>query len=49
MRQRIAKGYQRGHFWELFQNIGHYTLFVDGSFWCSCDSRREAYDELEEV
>lgn len=39
----------QGSNWELFKVMEHYELWIDGEFWCSGDSRRECYDELEKV
>ena len=35
--------------WELLKVMEHYELWINGEFWCSGDSRRECYDELEKV
>ena len=37
----------RIYFFELELTRGYYTIYLDGAFFCSADSRREAEDEIE--
>lgn len=39
----------QGSNWELFKVMEHYELYINGEFWCSGDSRRECYGELEKA
>ena len=34
---------------EVRRTFDHYTVFVDGEFYCTAESRREAEDEIEEL
>ena len=33
---------------EIRRTYDHYTVYIDGKFYCTADSRREAEDEVEE-
>ena len=49
-RRIIEHGYVNNHHWELCNgSAAPYILFVDGEFYCSCDSKREAYEEIDEI
>lgn len=45
----FERGVHNGKQWELYRWFDHYALYVDGEFWCTCESIREFRDELEEV
>lgn len=31
---------------EIKETMGHFTIFVNGSFWCTCDNQREVDEEI---
>ena len=35
--------------WRIVPVWGHYELYVNGKFWCSADTYKEAFDELEKI
>lgn len=37
----------RGYYFDVERTRGYYTIYLDGSFFCSADSRREAEDEIK--
>lgn len=34
--------------YEIVSNRGHYDVYIDGKFYCSADTMREAAKEVEE-
>ena len=58
MREKTVKrGNHNGHPYELKRRgkdavaagAASYVLYVDGEFYCSCDSRAAAADEIENI
>ena len=46
--QRVNQGHVHSHHWELFRGgAAPFTLYLDGSFYCTCDSLREVDEELD--
>lgn len=45
----FERGTQNGKQWELYRRFDHYALYINGDFWCTCDSVREARDELDAI
>ena len=37
-----------GYHFEIKRSRGYYTVYLDGRFYCSADSVREAEDEIDE-
>lgn len=37
----------RRYFFELELIRGYYTIYLDGTFYCTADNRKEAEDEIE--
>ena len=35
-----------GKDWELYRERGHYFLYVNGEFYCTCETIREFKEEL---
>lgn len=33
---------------EIKKLTDHYAIYIDGKFWCTCESMREVTEELEE-
>lgn len=47
MKMLIGRGQFKGHSYEIYRQMEHYELYIDGEFWSSGDNMREIDEELE--
>lgn len=38
---------KNGHLYQVYEQMGHYTINKEGEFFCSCDNYKEVKQKIE--